>query len=159
MFLDEIFFVSSKTGDGFKGVIKYIKQIKREAIENNHSRFSKNFYVIGYTNSGKSNFINTLNKMTNKYSQKEYLILKEDSVLKSIMGEQLEGWGEDFTTVSPLPNTTVDFIKIKNSALNVNMYDTPGVPNFNRLTYQFENVNHSKMLVINKPISHKVMQL
>ena len=69
------------------------------------------------------------------------------------MGEELKGWGEEFnnfTTVSPLPNTTVDFIKIPNTKLRINLYDTPGIPNFDMLTHYFDDPNHSKMLVINK---------
>ncbi|KRX03978.1 P-loop containing nucleoside triphosphate hydrolase [Pseudocohnilembus persalinus] len=169
-FIEEIFFVSSQTGDGFKGFINYIKNVKQQAIQQKNSRWSKNFYVVGYTNSGKSSFINMLNKMTNKYSKKETLILKQDSILKSIMGEKLENWQEntniyndfdenqatsDFATVSSIPNTTLDIIRIHNEALKIEMYDTPGIPNFQMLSSQFESVNDSKMLVINKTIQPK----
>lgn len=98
--------------------------------------------------------------MTNKYSRKEYMILKDNSILKGIMGEQLEGWGEiTQATESPLPNTTVDFIKIANPELNIALYDTPGIPNFDMLSYQFDNPNHAKMLVINKKITTKTLRL
>lgn len=40
-------------------------------------------------------------------------------------------------TVSSLPNTTIDIIKIFNSSLQVSLYDTPGIPNYNMLTHLF----------------------
>lgn len=32
-------------------------------------------------------------------------------------------------TTSSIPGTTVSFVKLKNNRLNVNVYDTPGMPN------------------------------
>ena len=60
--------MSSRTGEGFKNVIDYIKSVKHEAIAHEHVRFSKNFYVVGFANTGKSSFINKLNRMTHKYA-------------------------------------------------------------------------------------------
>ena len=67
--LEEIIFVSAKTGEGFKNIIDYIKSVKREAIAHEHVRYSKHFYVVGFANTGKSSFINKLNRMTSKYSK------------------------------------------------------------------------------------------
>lgn len=83
--MSEIFLISSITGEGIKPFVKYIKDIKSEAIKNNHNRYTKHFYIVGNTNSGKSTFINKLNKMTNKYSNKEYVA--NDPVLESLLKE------------------------------------------------------------------------
>ena len=54
---------------------KYIKDIKSEAIKNNHNRYTKHFYIVGNTNSGKSTFINKLNKMTISIQIKNTLLM------------------------------------------------------------------------------------
>lgn len=66
------------------------------------NKTSKNVYIIGHTNTGKSSLINTLIK---EYSEKE-----DDEEL----------------TISPLPSTTLDKIEIKINR-KLTLIDTPGL--------------------------------
>lgn len=66
----------------------------------NNNKKSKNVYLIGYTNAGKSTLIN---KIIKNYSANNYNL-----------------------TTSVLPSTTLDFVKVKISD-NLTLIDTPGI--------------------------------
>ena len=75
--------------------------------------------------------------MTNKYSNKEYVA--NDPVLESLLKEQKLNDDTDIDlTCSPVPNTTMRIISLKNSALQINLYDTPGIPSKNHFSYYFD---------------------
>jgi len=65
-FLDKVFYVSSKTGNGIDYLVGHLKYQREKAKRESHARYVKNFYVVGYANTGKSSLINAINKETNK---------------------------------------------------------------------------------------------
>lgn len=81
-------------------LISASKKINLNELNNKIKEF-RNSYICGYTNSGKSTIINELCKLNNKSSY----------ILSSLM-----------------PNTTLDFIKIRISE-DTHVFDTPGFIN------------------------------
>ena len=100
---------------------------------NKHKK-SKNIYVIGYTNAGKSTLIN---KMLYNYSDNESTI-----------------------TTSILPSTTLDIIEIKLND-NLTIYDTPGLLDQGNII-NYVDGNSLKSIIPNKvikPISYRINAL
>jgi len=91
--LDDIIFLSTKKSYGINSIISYMDETR-----------TKEAYIMGITNAGKSTFINHL--------------LKSYNIKKEIL-------------VSDKPNTTLDFIPIHIDTYKI--YDTPGLiyPNMN----------------------------
>ena len=85
-------------------------------------------YVLGYTNAGKSTLINNLTKATN----------------------------ENKITTSSIPNTTIDFIKIKLD--NITIIDSPGFTNQNTLykEEEFELIKRVMPRTFLKPSTYQV---
>ena len=75
-------------------------------------------YVVGYTNAGKSSLIN---KIIKNYSNKNYLL-----------------------TISPLPTTTLDCVKIKINE-NLNIIDTPGLTDKDNIINYVDNKMYKKL--------------
>ena len=90
-----------KDNYGIKEDIYYLSSLRKyninKIVELISSTKEKKAYIVGYTNSGKSTFINTLT----------YAIQKEKLI-----------------TTSSIPNTTLDFININLDGLTI--VDTPG---------------------------------
>ena len=97
----------------------------------NKYKLSKNVYVVGYTNSGKSTMIN---KMIYNYSLNESQI-----------------------TTSLLPNTTVDLIKV-NINDDLTLIDTPGILDSGNIINYIDKKNIKKLLPKKeiKPITYQL---
>lgn len=100
---------------------KFMKIIKEKNI--------KNLYVVGFTNAGKSTFIN--------------------SILSSIKEKP-------FITTSAVPNTTSDFININIGDLTI--IDTPGFISENSI-YNFLNIKDVFRIIPKKEIKVKTYQI
>jgi len=121
--------VSSKSGEGMKRVIELLKKLHDE-------RPHSDVYVLGCTNSGKSSFINKLQKMTWDLPGEK---------LKTIMLA-------DAVTSSALPGTTLNFVPVKCRSLGITVYDTPGIPSETQLT-SFDNMSDPEALIPSKRIN------
>ncbi len=112
--------ISSKNNDGFDDLKEKIYKYKK----------SKNVYVIGLTNAGKSTM---LNKFVNLYTDKEHLV-----------------------TTSMLPSTTLDTVKV-NIADDLILVDTPGIIDhsiFNYIdTVALKKITPNKLI---RPITYQV---
>jgi len=119
-YIDKIV-ISSKKNYQFDLLFDLINKYKK----------SKNVYVVGYTNSGKSTMIN---KLIYNYSS-----------------------NESFITTSPLPNTTLNTIEI---SLNDDLIliDTPGVLDSTDITNYIESNDFKKIVPTKeiKPITYQV---
>ena len=65
---------------------------------------------------------------------------------------------EEMTT-SFLPGTTLDFVKVRNSGLELWVHDTPGVPNPKQLYQHFSNLNDVKAVVNTGVFNPQVVML
>ena len=102
-------------------------------------------FVLGWTNSGKSSFLNqliyntTLNKDKREKGKRgvalydresedhEKTLFKENRLLQEML------------TASPLPGTTMDFIEVKDVKFGLKIFDTPGVPNKTQVSSHVDN--------------------
>ncbi|KAL4451087.1 hypothetical protein ABPG74_021409 [Tetrahymena malaccensis] len=169
--LEDIVLVSAKNGEGMEKITKYIISAKMESKQYQHSRYSKNFYVMGFANTGKSSFINALNRQTKKLLKQqqdqqnntnpENLNSQDKLMIKKLLGGTSVGGEEDDQelTTSSIPGTTVSFVKSRNKKLNVNIYDTPGIPNPHQLYHYFSNPNDAKIIVVDKKIKPQVFSI
>jgi ribosome biogenesis GTPase A len=155
--------ISSKNGHNFDYVIHKIKDIKEKAKEKRIPR--PKIFIVGNTNVGKSTFINKLIQRSNKFIRdnqknkefyKKNYEINEDSVFdeeqeknKTIEDTQhqndesesydhLEKEVSNLTT-SPLPGTTIGITKVESMTLGVKLFDTPGIPNKNSISFLMEN--------------------
>jgi len=104
--LEDIFFVSSKSGLGFEKLISKLTPLQEKGQV-------RNAYIIGCTNTGKSTFINTLIAKIKPYSSEtRYKKLDLDEI-----------------PTSQLPNTTLKTLIKEVPGLKYKLYDTPGIPN------------------------------
>lgn len=83
---NDIYYLSSRKKYNIERIVNIIKETK-----------NKKAYIVGYTNSGKSTFINAITSKIN---------------------------GESLITTSSIPNTTLDFINI--NIEDIKIIDTPG---------------------------------
>lgn len=113
--------ISSKKNYNFDELIYKINKYKK----------SKNAYIVGYTNSGKSTMINKLMK---DYSNNESKI-----------------------TTSIMPSTTLNTIEIVLNE-NLNLIDTPGLL-LNDSIYDKVNVQELKKIIPNKEIKPTIYQV
>ena len=105
------------------------KNINTKALLNKlESKNINEVYVLGYTNAGKSTLINMLTNATN----------------------------ENKITTSSIPNTTIDFIKIKLE--NITIIDSPGFTNQNTLYNQeeFDLIKRVMPRTFLKPTTYQV---
>ena len=105
------------------------KNINTKSILTNlESKNIKEVYILGFTNAGKSTLINNLTSATN----------------------------ENKITTSSIPNTTIDFIKIKLN--NITIIDSPGFTN-NSTIYEpneFDLIKRVMPRTFIKPITYQV---
>lgn len=80
-------------------------------------------------------------------------------VRKLLSGADNDPEAETELTTSSIPGTTVAFIKCRNNRLNIDMYDTPGIPNTHQICHYFENKNDAKTIVIDRKITPKPVTL
>ena len=113
------------------GVDKLMDALLGSAKENGNK-----VYVMGAANVGKSSFINRLLEGSNGGSSMSAKNRKKSNVPQA--------------TVSNLPGTTLDFIKIR-LPNGVTMIDTPGLINKGQLTSRV-TTNELKLLIPNKPV-------
>ena len=101
--------VSCKTGDGISDMLDKAKELANEV--------NGDIYVVGAANAGKSTLINYI--LSRNSSDK-----KDKPTMKIRAGNRNQQKGE--LTTSPLPGTTLKFIKI-DLGDGQNIYDTPGL--------------------------------
>lgn len=112
--------ISSKNNHNLDNLMEIINQNKK----------SKNVYLVGYTNAGKSTLIN---KIIKNYSINDY----------------------DLTT-SILPSTTLNLVKV-NVNNNLILIDTPGIITSNIIDYL--NENQIKRIIPKKKIKPQIYQI
>jgi len=105
---------------------KYNIDTMLKILENNNK---KEYYCFGFTNSGKSTFINTIIESVGKKGN---------------------------ITVSAYPNTTAEYIKIKVND-NLTLIDTPGFIDKNSIT-NYLNSEDIKYIMPKKEIKPKILQ-
>jgi len=105
--------VSCKTGFGVDGMLKKVRDLADE--------FDTDVYVVGAANAGKSTLMNHLLKKNNdNYCSNNVTKKKKKKSPGKVSQEKLH------ITTSPLPGTTLQFIKI-NIGNGRSLYDTPGL--------------------------------
>lgn len=129
---NNIHLVSCSTGAGLQDLMNNILSLAK-----NHG---DKIYVMGTANVGKSSFVNRLLKYTS--SNKKHAT-KKHSLPQA--------------TVSPLPGTTLDFLKIK-LPNGVQMIDTPGLINNSQLTSRL-NTKELKSVIPTKQIHHVTLTI
>ena len=105
--------ISCKNGYGISSLIEKAKSLIKET-----KNVKRNIYVIGAANAGKSTFMNYFldkDKFIDAKNNKKKRIRKGDTNAK-----------KGSITTSPLPGTTLEFIKVDLSGKFV-LYDTPGL--------------------------------
>ena len=103
--IDEILFLSSKTGVGFDRMLSKLNPLQDKGQY-------RTVYILGCTNTGKSTFINTLlRKLKPHSSENKHPKLEEE------------------IPTSQLPNTTLKTMIREVSGLKYKFFDTPGIPN------------------------------
>lgn len=143
--------VSSKTGHNFDYVIHRIKKIKERAKEEKIPR--PKIFVLGYANVGKSSFINKLIHKSTRYlkdDEKHRQLYKKDYKIDESSLFEKE---ESNLTASPLPGTTIGVTKVESMKMGVKLFDTPGIPNRNSITYLMQNY----LDIISSTINRKIM--
>ena len=101
--------ISCKTGFGIADLLKKARSLAEE--------MDCEIYVVGAANAGKSSFINHILERNDKSPEKETLVKKRagnENARKGVL------------TTSPLPGTTLKFIKIDLGDGRI-LYDTPGL--------------------------------
>ncbi len=93
----------------------------------------KEAYILGYTNAGKSTLINKL--------------CTENEIKNNMI------------TTSQIPNTTIDFIKIKLND-NITIYDSPGFTSKKTIyeENEYDLINRMNPKVFLKPITHQMKE-
>jgi 30S ribosome assembly GTPase len=129
---NNIHLVSCSTGTGLQDLMNNILSLAK-----NHG---DKIYVMGTANVGKSSFVNRLLKYTS--SNKKHAT-KKHSLPQA--------------TVSPLPGTTLDFLKIR-LPNGVQMIDTPGLINNSQLTSRL-NTKELKLVIPTKQIHHVTLSI
>jgi ribosome biogenesis GTPase A len=104
-------------------------------------------YVMGTANVGKSSFINRLLKYTSTFTKSSSSRLDIKKKKQSLPQ----------ATVSSLPGTTLDFLKIR-LPNGVQMIDTPGLINRQQLTSRL-NTTELKMVIPNQQIHHVTLSV
>lgn len=121
--------------------------IKKRAEEEEKFHWKPKVFVVGCTNVGKSSIINALiHKMSNnprirdtekdvynweKRSENEAHRKSKDVEMDGLLKNSKRSSTiiQQLLTVSPLPGTTMDFVKIDDLHMGgVKVFDTPGVP-------------------------------
>lgn len=72
---------------------------------------------------------------------------------KKLFLKASESSQQTLPTVSPLPNTTLEFLEFKFKTLGIRVFDTPGIPNPKQIYNYFESQTDAKLLVVTKKIS------
>jgi len=103
--------VSCKTGDGVSAMMEKAQELADE--------IDGDIYVVGAANAGKSTLINYILSRNNKEDKPNKNSMKK---LRAGNRNQVKG----ALTTSPLPGTTLKFIKI-DLGDGQNIYDTPGL--------------------------------
>lgn len=126
-----IYLVSCTTGSGIQNLMTNILTLAKS--------HGDKIYVMGTANVGKSSFVNRLLKYTSN---------RKNSTKKTSLPQ---------ATVSPLPGTTLDFLKIK-LPTGVQMIDTPGLINNSQLTSRL-NTKELKKVIPTKQIHHVTLSM
>jgi 30S ribosome assembly GTPase len=129
---NNIHLVSCSTGSGLQDLMNNILSLAKT--------HGDKIYVMGTANVGKSSFVNRLLKYTS--SNKKHAT-KKHSLPQA--------------TVSPLPGTTLDFLKIR-LPTGVQMIDTPGLINNSQLTSRL-NTKELKLVIPTKQIHHVTLSI
>jgi ribosome biogenesis GTPase A len=134
---ENVFLMSCNNGDGIEHLMKSLLQ--------SAEKHGKRIHVMGAANVGKSSFINRImnpklsplkDRNSHKYSRKE----KEPAI-----------------TVSNLPGTTLNFLKMK-LVNNIYMIDTPGLINKGHLTSKLTPAE-LREVIPSKPINAVTFRL
>jgi len=146
--------VSSITGHNFDYVVHRVKKIKERAKEEKIPR--PKIYVIGFANVGKSSFINKLILRANKFVKERQInkikYTKNYNIKDDSLFEKNEPLEKSNLTASPLPGTTIGITKIESMKMGVKLFDTPGIPNKNSITYVMPNYLDIISTTINRKI-------
>jgi len=132
---DNVHLISCAKGKGLQDLIDSVMGI---AVSN-----GQRIYVMGTANVGKSSFINQLLKYTKKKTKPGKRESRNNVVPKP--------------TVSALPGTTLDFLKIK-LPNGITMIDTPGLINPGQLTSRL-NSKELKQVIPVKQVHHVTLRM
>ena len=112
-----------------------MNKLKKLYVTDRIHKMKPKIYVLGWTNSGKSSFLNqliyntTLNKDKREKGKKNITLYDRESEDHERTLFKDHRLIQEMLTSSPLPGTTMDFIEVKDIKFGLNIYDTPGVPN------------------------------
>lgn len=111
--------------------------------------------MLGSANVGKSTFINTLIRKSNRYYKKEKHTYEKNYDINepSLLEKAEEKSNKNELTCSPLPGTTIGITKVESISLGVKLYDTPGIPNHNSITYNMNEITD----IISATIKNKII--
>ena len=120
---ENIHLISCASGKGIKSLLNEVIDLSRG--------FNNTVYVLGAANVGKSSFINHI---IDTSDVKEKMGKRISGSKKSVMSKYKSLTASPQSTVSNIPGTTLDCIRINLPKENVTFIDTPGVINQQQLT-------------------------
>lgn len=136
----DVHLISCETGKGIDDTLKKVIGLA--------TRHGEKIYVMGTANVGKSSFINRLLEYSDKNKNKTKRSKGKKSKRDNITPQ---------ATVSNLPGTTLDFLKIR-LPNGIVVYDTPGLINEGQLTSRL-TPHELRQVIPKKQINHITLRM
>lgn len=142
LLFDNIHLISCTTGSGVKSLIQSCIEMAQD--------HDNTVYVLGTANVGKSSFINHI---IDTNSTKEQILNRAAGSRNSVLTKYKSPTATPQTTVSNIPGTTLNTIKITLPKHNTTFIDTPGLLNKSQLTTYAVTTNELQYVIPKTPIN------
>ena len=142
LLMDNIHLISCTTGVGVKELIQSSIDMAQD--------HENTVYVLGTANVGKSSFINHI---IDTNSTKEQIVNRTSGSRNSVLTKYKSPTATPQTTVSNIPGTTLNTIKITLPLHNTTFIDTPGLLNKSQLTTYAVTTDELQYVIPRTPIN------